>query len=204
MAEAHDISQWIHKLADPDPNARLEAARHLYRAGLDLCQAPLKQWKTDPEFCDLTLPPGSVSPQLDLGPSGITVGIAVQAKNFDEIRAANGSPRLADVPPDQDAREFDLRFENHAALDILTTRDPSGSGAIARYLQRFGEGIQQIEINMSDVDRATEILRTRFGLEPVYPARRAGADGTRVNFFLVPGAQGRKVLIEFAEISEAR
>jgi hypothetical protein len=194
MAEAHDIAQWIHRLADPDPNARLEAARHLFRAGLDLCQAPLNRWQTDSEFRELA------RQLLDPGPPGITVGIAVQSENFDKIRAANGSPRLADVPPDQDAREFELHFED-AALDILTTRDTSGSGAIARYLQRFGEGIQQVEINVSDVDRATKILRTRFGLEPVYPATRAGADGTRVNFFLVPIAHDRKVLIELVEMS---
>src|SRR5208282_4157752 len=196
MAEAHDIARWIDKLADPDPNARLEAARHLYRAGLDLCQAPLNQCKTDPAFRELT--------RIVPGPSGITVGIAVQAQTFEKIRAANGSPRLAEVPPDQDARKFELHFEDRAALDILTTRDSSGSGAIARYLQRFGEGIQQIEINVSDVDRATEILRARFGLEPVYPATRAGADGTRVNFFLVPGGTGQKVLIELVETAGAR
>jgi hypothetical protein len=195
MAEAREIARLIHKLADPDANARREAARHLYRAGLDLCQPPLNQWKADPKFRELVLP------QPDCGPSGITVGIAVQAENFGKIRAANGSPRLADVPPDQDAREFELHFED-AALDILTTRDFAGSGAIARYLQRFGEGIQQIEIELRDVDRAAEILRTRFGLEPVYPATRAGADGTRVNFFLVPGAQDKKVLIELVEISK--
>src|SRR5271154_5693319 len=197
MAEAHDIAGWIHKLADPDPNARLEAARHLHRAGLDLCQAPLNRWKTDSEFRELA------PQQLDTGPPGITVGIAVRPESFDKIRAANGSPRLADVPPDQDAREFELHFED-APLDILTTRDPSDSGTIARYLQRFGEGIQQIEINVSDVDRATEILRMRFGLEPVYPATHAGADGTRVNFFLVPIAHDRKVLIELVEVTKAR
>ena len=43
-----------------------------------------------------------------------------------------------------------------------------------------------------------------FGLEPVSPDSespdgRAGADGTRVNFFLVPVAEGRKALIELVE-----
>jgi hypothetical protein len=33
----------------------------------------------------------------------------------------------------------------------------------------------------------------------VYEATRSGADGTRVNFFLVPAAEGRKVLIELVE-----
>jgi hypothetical protein len=38
---------------------------------------------------------------------------------------------------------------------------------------------------------------------PVYRATRAGADGTRVNFFLVP-AQGKKVLIELVEATQGR
>jgi hypothetical protein len=128
-----------------------------------------------------------------------TVGIGVKPETFRRIRAANGSPGLADVPPDQDALEFELHFAPHIALDILTTRDPAGAGAIARYLQKFGEGIQQVEINVTSVDRASEILRTRFALAPIYPATRPGADGTRVNFFLVPGAEGKKVLIELVE-----
>ena len=52
---------------------------------------------------------------------------------------------------------------------------------------------------MRDVDRATEILRARFALPPIYPATRAGADGTRVNFFLAAGPDGTKVLIELVE-----
>jgi hypothetical protein len=84
----------------------------------------------------------------------------------------------------------------------LTTREPDGPGAIARYLQKFGEGIQQIEIYVRDVDRATEILRTRFALSPLYPATRAGADGTRVNFFLATAPDGKKVLIELVESTQ--
>jgi hypothetical protein len=33
----------------------------------------------------------------------------------------------------------------------------------------------------------------------VYPQVREGANQTRVNFFLVPAAEGRKVLIELVE-----
>jgi hypothetical protein len=103
------------------------------------------------------------------------------------------------VPPDQDAREFELHFPHGVHLDILTTQQKNGSGAIARYLQKFGEGVQQIELLTRDVDRATEILRERFHLEPVYPRTRAGADGTRVNFFLASSPSGKKVLIELVE-----
>jgi hypothetical protein len=134
-----------------------------------------------------------------------TVGIAVTPENFDRIRAANGSPRLAEVPPDQDAKEFELHFAQGVRLDILTTREPGGTGAIARYLQKSGEGIQQAELLARNVDAAAEILRAGFGVQPIYPATRAGADGSRVNFFLVPltgkGPEKGKVLIELVELA---
>jgi hypothetical protein len=185
MSEARDIARWIGQLADPDPAHRNAAASLLYREGASLYASATSKWMNDPEFRALVR---SVE---------CTVGIAVQPNTFEAIRAAHGSPHLADVPPDQDAKEFELSI-GAGHFDILTTRDPAGAGAIARYLQKFGEGIQQIEINVSDVDRATEILRVRFGLEPVYPATRPGADDTRVNFFLAL-AQGEKALIELVE-----
>lgn len=192
-----DFSVWISGLADPDPVTRKASALELYLAGALLFSSTLNEWIKDPEFCELVRPfcideQGKPSPVY-------TVGIAVQPDTFEKIRAANGSPRLADVPPDQDAMEFELRFAGSLHFDILTTREPGGSGAIARYLAKFGEGIQQIEVNVTDVDRSTEILRTRFGLTPVYPATRPGADGTRVNFFLVLAPNGRKALIELVE-----
>jgi hypothetical protein len=56
-----------------------------------------------------------------------------------------------------------------------------------------------VEIDVKDVDRATEILRTRFKIEPIYPATRSGANGTRVNFFLVSARNDQKVLVELVE-----
>jgi hypothetical protein len=103
------------------------------------------------------------------------------------------------VPPDQDAEEFELHFPDGVSLDILTTSEPGCSGAIARYLSKFGEGVQQVEFQCLDVDRATSILKEKFNVTPIYPATRAGADGTRVNFFLVPSQDAGKVLIEFYE-----
>jgi len=84
-------------------------------------------------------------------------------------------------------------------MDVLTTKDPAGAGAIAKFLQKFGEGIQQVEFLCKDVDRATQLLRENFGVKAVYPATRAGADGTRVNFFLVAAPDEGKVLIELYE-----
>ena len=39
----------------------------------------------------------------------------------------------------------------------------------------------------------------RFQLDPIYPQIRAGANQTLVNFFLVPVAEDRKLLIELVE-----
>jgi hypothetical protein len=200
VTDAFDLPCWILQLSDRDPQNRAEAAMRLYLAGSSLCMPLLKQWLADPDFRALTLPgESSAGGRSDLGPASIVVGIAVAPETFEKIRAANDLPPLADVPPDQDAREFELHFETRIELDILTTREPGGKGAIARFLERFGEGIQQVEVYVEDVDGATDILRSRFGLEPIYPAARAGAGGTRINFFLAPAPQGNKVLIEFVE-----
>ncbi|MGC1969591.1 MAG: hypothetical protein WA673_24245 [Candidatus Acidiferrales bacterium] len=226
MTEAADIARWIQDLAGSDARQKAESGVKLYLEGVNLCMPLLSQWVGDPEFRELTLPsnpgladpvgaalrravrvpeevarpaPTTSAPLPHFPPSTIIVGVAVHPNTFQKIRAANNSPRLADVPPDQDAQEFELRLEDSIEFDILTTRGPGGSGAIARYLQKFGEGIQQVEIYVRDVDRASEILRARFSLPPIYPATRAGADGTRVNFFLAATPEGKKVLIELVQ-----
>jgi len=192
MSQAEEIASLIRGLCDADPFQRERAAQEIYRRGSELARVAAARWLADSQLARVFALDASHFPET-------TIGLAVEPENFDRIRTANGSPRLADVPPDQDALEFELHFPSGAQLDILTSRRPGDSGAIARFLQKFGEGIQQIELLTLDVDRATEILRERFGLEPIYPQTRAGADGTRVNFFLVPAPPGKKVLIEFVE-----
>jgi hypothetical protein len=200
VTQASQIAGWIHQLADPDPQKRSDSARRLYMEGGNLCTPILKKWIADPEFRLLVLPRSlSCSGASESSQASTVVGIAAQPETFQKIREANDSPALVDVPPDQDAMEFELHFDGHVDLDILTTREPDGQGAIARFLSRFGEGIQQIEIYVRDVDRATEILRSRFNQNPVYPKTRAGAAGTRINFFLASPPDGSKVLIELVE-----
>jgi hypothetical protein len=200
VTDAAGIARWIHDLAASDDRLKTESGMRLYMAGVSLCTPLLTQWVADPEFRELTLPGRLNNPgQTHLQPSSIVVGIAVQPETFQIIRAANHSPRLAQVPADQDALEFELHLDDSIEFDILTTRQPGGPGAISRFLQKFGEGIQQIEIYVRDVDRATDILRARFALPPIYPATRPGADGTRVNFFLATTPEGKKVLIELVE-----
>jgi hypothetical protein len=180
----------IAMLSSSDASERAAGARDIYRVGRELANEATREWRRDPEFAGLVG-----------GADGlrVNVGVAVRPITFAAIREANGSPRLVDVPPEQDAQEFELHFDGGVALDILTTREPSGNGAIARYLSKLGEGIQQVEYRCTDVDRAMAILMTNFGVEPVYPETRPGADGTRVNFFMTRLADGSKVLIELYE-----
>jgi tellurite resistance protein TerC len=197
--------EYIGRLADNDSAERALTAFDLFSAGLARALDSLQEWEQDDELQELMVREKVESaPRVGLSVARLTVGIAVLPETFDKIRAANGSPPLADVPPDQDVMEFELEFTesgmSYVRLDILTTKAPGGNGAIARFLEKFGEGIQQVEIDVTDVDRATEILRTRFSLEPIYPATRPGANSTRVNFFLVNSGNGTKVLVELVEV----
>jgi tellurite resistance protein TerC len=211
-AEAMEISrqEMITNLASPDSSVRQRGAAMLFEIGRLMSGKAVDQWVRDAELARIFLRDSASGDNAAPGPMRATVGIAVTPDMFTRIRAANGMPRLADVPPDQDASEFELPssvadpFGKNAPglaarLDILTTKQPGGEGAIAKFLAKFGEGIQQVEYEVTDVDQATRILAERFRVKTIYPATRAGADGTRVNFFLVPAASGKKILIELVE-----
>ena len=183
---AASMADLVHSLTSREGEMRDRAARELHRRGHELAEEAISGWRGDSEIGAL------ISEKA-------TVGIAVTPKHFAAIRSALGNPHLADVPPDQDAREFEWSLGESAHLDILTTREPNGAGAIARFLAKSGEGIQQVEFLTGDVGRATEMIRLRLGVAAIYPAPHAGADGTRVNFFLPSASSGRKVLIELVE-----
>jgi hypothetical protein len=195
-------ARYIEQLSDNDESKRAHAALALFTEGTARIADWIARIEKDEEFRKLIVQErmGRSSGESPLQPK-LTVGIAVNPERFEKIRASNGSPLLADAPADEDVLEFELEFAPglvQPRLDILTTRAPGGTGAIARFLQKFGEGVQQVEVEVTDVDRATEILRNRFALEPIYPATRLGADRTRVNFFLVAWNE-KKVLVELVE-----
>jgi hypothetical protein len=187
-----ELAQHIRGLSAPAVEKRAEAAGAIFRQGRELARLAVERWLAHKPLADMFVVDQSGSPET-------TVGIAVEPGTFDNIRHAFGSPHLAHVPPDQDAREFELEFHGDVRLDILTTRDRASSGAIARHLHKFGENIQQVELLVRNVDRATAILASQFSVSPIYPKTRDGANGTRVNFFLVPTSSGKKVLIELVE-----
>ena len=185
--------EWIAALSSPEDATRAAAAGQIYAAGRSQAEQAIQRWREHDEFARL----------LGKNPE-TTVGLAVRPETFAQIREANGWLRLAEVPPEQDASEFTLRFAGGITLDVLTSRDQEGSGAIAKFLLKFGEGVQQVEFRCSDVNRATAILRDQMAVVPVYREARPGADGTRVNFFLVDGADGERVLIELYEPAAIR
>lgn len=179
-------------LASARREEREAAAATIFRIACDSAEPLVRAWMRDAEFARVLRAP---APEF-------TAGIALERELFEAIRSANGSPRLADAPADQDVLEFHLDFGNDVRLEVLTTIEASGDGAVARFLRKFGRNIQHVEIATSDVDRAAEILKTRFALQPIYPASRAGADHARINFFLVTNPAGNRLLVELEE--EAR
>jgi hypothetical protein len=179
---------WIADLSSPKEGVRALAAGQIYAVGRSLAEQAVHSWWDDKELA-----------QLFGDDPEVTVGLAVRPETFAKIREANGRPQLAEVPADQDACEFELHFYGRVALDVLTSRGSQAQGAIAKFLSKHGEGPQQVEFRCSDVDRATQILQEHLGILAVYPETRPGANGTRVNFFLMPAADGKKVLIELYE-----
>lgn len=184
------LTSAITDLASADSVMRSAAATEIYRRGRAPADRAIYLWWTNAEFAALC----GATP-------AVTVGIAVKRSTFERIREANGKPSLANVPPDQDAQEFELHFADDVSLDVLTTRDPGGPGAIAKFLAKFGEGVQQVEFRCANVDRATQILKEQFAAQALYPQSRPGADNARVNFFLMASPTTGKVLIELYQPS---
>src|SRR5882724_2711636 len=125
----------IVNLSSAESSVRLAAAEEIYGLGRAAGGSAVSAWWGESELSALLLGPNPT----------ITVGLAVERDTFGHIRIANGTPRLADTPPDQDAEEFELHFAEGIRLDILPAREPGGSGAIAKYLAKFGEGLQHVE-----------------------------------------------------------
>jgi tellurite resistance protein TerC len=179
-------AELIVRLESPDGASRDTAARELFHRGRDNAERSIAAWRANPEIGALIS-------------NRATIGIAVTRERFARIRLRLGEPRLAEVPADQDAEEFEWSVDSSAHLDILTTRAQGEDGAIAKFLAKFGEGIQQVEFLTPDIGEVTRLLGSLLNVTAIYPATRNGADGTRVNFFLGGIPSGGKILIELVE-----
>lgn len=72
----------------------------------------------------------------------------------------------------------------------------SADSTIARFLDRWGPGVQQVAYTVVDIDAACAALRER-GLRLLYDAPRPGTAGSRINFVHPRDAGG--VLVELVQ-----
>jgi methylmalonyl-CoA/ethylmalonyl-CoA epimerase len=81
-----------------------------------------------------------------------------------------------------------------SCIQLLSALSPVS--AIGKFLERNGEGIQQVAFRVTDVEEASARLRDA-GLRLLYDAPRRGTAGSRINFVHPKDAGG--VLIELVE-----
>ena len=111
------------------------------------------------------------------------------------------------------ARTFDVHVVHEEVNEEQGVReamlDVGGSGSciqllapltpespIARFLERSGEGVQQVAYGVDDIDAASAELRAR-GVRLLYDQAKRGTAGSRVNFVHPKDAMG--VLVELVE-----
>ena len=100
-----------------------------------------------------------------------------------------------EVNEEQGVREAMLAVgDSGSCIQLLAPL--TDDSTIAKFLDRKGEGIQQVAYGVDDIEAASDELRAR-GLRLLYDAPRRGTAGSRVNFVHPKDAGG--VLIELVE-----
>jgi methylmalonyl-CoA/ethylmalonyl-CoA epimerase len=102
------------------------------------------------------------------------------------------------------ARTFDVQVVHEevmldvggagARIQLLAPLRPDSP--IGKFLERSGEGIQQVAYGVDDIDAVSAELRAR-GVRLLYDEPRRGTAGSRVNFVHPKDAMG--VLVELVE-----
>jgi methylmalonyl-CoA/ethylmalonyl-CoA epimerase len=100
-----------------------------------------------------------------------------------------------EVNEEQGVREAMLAVgDSGSCIQLLAPLTPEST--IAKFLDRNGEGIQQVAYGVDDVDAACAELRER-GVRLLYDEPRRGTAGSRINFVHPKDAGG--VLVELVE-----
>ena len=100
-----------------------------------------------------------------------------------------------EVNEEQGVREAMLEVGGSGTyIQLLAPLRPDSP--IGQFLERSGEGIQQVAYTVDDLDAVSATLRQR-GVRLLYDEGRAGTAGSRVNFVHPKDAMG--VLIELVE-----
>jgi methylmalonyl-CoA/ethylmalonyl-CoA epimerase len=100
-----------------------------------------------------------------------------------------------EVNDDQGIREAMLAVPGTSAqIQLMAPLDESS--VIAKFMDKFGPGIQQLAVRVSDLDAICAQLRAQ-GVRLVYETTRRGTADSRINFIHPKDAGG--VLIELVE-----
>ena len=130
------------------------------------------------------------------------VGIAVADLDAAlEFYAANFDLRAVheEVNEEQGVREAMLAVgDSGSCVQLLAPL--RADSPIGRFLDRAGEGIQQVAYGVDDIDAASAELRGR-GVRLLYDQPRRGTAGSRINFVHPKDAGG--VLLELVEAPRA-
>jgi len=103
-----------------------------------------------------------------------------------------------EVNEDQGVREAMLAVGDGATrIQLLAPISPTS--AIAKFLDRNGQGIQQLAYTVDDVEAVSAQLRAK-GLRLLYDAPRRGTANSRINFVHPKDAAG--VLVELVELAK--
>ncbi|KAF0239799.1 MAG: methylmalonyl-CoA/ethylmalonyl-CoA [Planctomycetota bacterium] len=117
------------------------------------------------------------------------VGIAVRkiedALPLYRLLAPDAEVEYEDVP-DMKVRVAKIHLAN-TCIELIEPLP--GETAITKFLEKRGEGIHHVCLEVPDVDKATQALRAS-GCTPVYSASRPGSGGMRVNFLNPKGTRG--------------
>jgi methylmalonyl-CoA/ethylmalonyl-CoA epimerase len=104
-----------------------------------------------------------------------------------------------EVNEEQGVREVMLGVGNSgSAIQLLAPLRPDSP--IGRFLERSGEGIQQVAYGVDDIDAVSATLRGR-GVRLLYDEPKRGTAGSRVNFVHPKDAMG--VLVELVEAARS-
>jgi methylmalonyl-CoA/ethylmalonyl-CoA epimerase len=134
------------------------------------------------------------------------VGLAV--RDLDEAvafyaRAFDVSVVHEEVNEEQGVREVMLGVgDSGSCIQLLAPLRPDSP--IGKFLDRSGEGIQQVAYGVDDIDAVSATLRSR-GVRLLYDEARPGTAGSRVNFVHPKDAMGVLIeLVESAAVEPAR
>ena len=120
--------------------------------------------------------------------------IAFYARTFD-VQVVH-----EEVNEEQGVREAMLAVgESGSCIQLLAPLRPDSP--IAKFLERSGEGVQQVAYGVDDIDAVTADLRGR-GVRLLYDEPKRGTAGSQVNFVHPKDAMG--VLVELVQAIPSR